>query len=94
MRCAHLRGRVTWNCQSQVWTFTDIFEENYFPSVPFHGGFGLLNLHGVAKPVYRATLPADYEAQVQALAEEDSALAEKFKSGEIDFDAFRAQSTE
>ena len=26
------------------WTFSDIFEENYFPSVPFHGGFGLLNL--------------------------------------------------
>ena len=24
------------------WTFSDIFEENYFPSVPFHGGFGLL----------------------------------------------------
>lgn len=47
-----------------------------------------------AKPVYRATLPADYEAQVQALADEDSALADKFKSGEIDFDAFRAQSTE
>jgi len=36
------------------WTFTDIFEENYFPSVPFHGGFGLLNLHGIAKPAYRA----------------------------------------
>lgn len=36
------------------WTFTDIFEENYFPSMPFHGGFGLLNLHGIAKPVYRA----------------------------------------
>jgi xylan 1,4-beta-xylosidase len=36
------------------WTFTDIFEENYFPSVPFHGGFGLLNLHGIAKPTYRA----------------------------------------
>ena len=28
------------------WTFSDIFEENYFPSVPFHGGFGLLNLQG------------------------------------------------
>jgi xylan 1,4-beta-xylosidase len=27
------------------WTFSDIFEENYFPSVPFHGGFGLLNVH-------------------------------------------------
>ena len=24
------------------WTFSDIFEENYFPSVPFHGGFGVL----------------------------------------------------
>jgi len=36
------------------WTFTDIFEENYFPSVPFHGGFGLLNLYGIPKPIYRA----------------------------------------
>ncbi len=36
------------------WTFSDIFEEDYLPSVPFHGGFGLLNLHGIAKPTYRA----------------------------------------
>jgi xylan 1,4-beta-xylosidase len=36
------------------WTFTDLFEENYFPSVPFHGGFGLLTLHGIPKPTYRA----------------------------------------
>jgi xylan 1,4-beta-xylosidase len=36
------------------WTFTDIFEESYFPSLPFHGGFGLLTLHGVPKPTYRA----------------------------------------
>lgn len=36
------------------WTFTDIFEENYFPSVPFHGGFGLQNIHGIPKPTYRA----------------------------------------
>lgn len=36
------------------WTFTDIFEELYLPSAPFHGGFGLLTLRGVAKPVYRA----------------------------------------
>jgi xylan 1,4-beta-xylosidase len=36
------------------WNFSDIFEENYFPSVPFHGGFGLLNIHGIPKPVYRA----------------------------------------
>ncbi len=36
------------------WTFSDIFEENYFPSQPFHGGFGLLNLYGIPKPIYRA----------------------------------------
>jgi xylan 1,4-beta-xylosidase len=36
------------------WTFSDIFEENYFPSVPFHGGFGLQNIHGIAKPAHRA----------------------------------------
>lgn len=35
------------------WTFTDIFDENYFPSLPFHGGFGLMNIHGIPKPTYR-----------------------------------------
>jgi xylan 1,4-beta-xylosidase len=36
------------------WTFSDIFEENYFSSVPFHGGFGLLTVHDIPKPTYRA----------------------------------------
>ncbi len=36
------------------WAFSDIFDENFFPSEPFHGGFGLLNLYGIAKPSYRA----------------------------------------
>lgn len=36
------------------WTFSDIFEENYFSSVPFHGGFGLLNIYGIPKPAYRS----------------------------------------
>jgi xylan 1,4-beta-xylosidase len=36
------------------WTFSDIFEENYFSSQPFHGGFGLMNIYGVPKPAYRA----------------------------------------
>lgn len=35
------------------WTFSDIFEENYFPSIPFHGGFGLTNIHGIPKASYR-----------------------------------------
>lgn len=36
------------------WTFSDIFEENYFPSEAFQGGFGLTTIHGVPKPSYRA----------------------------------------
>lgn len=36
------------------WTFSDIFEENYFSSTPFHGSFGLQTIHGIAKPSYRA----------------------------------------
>ncbi|MEO8475170.1 MAG: cellulase family glycosylhydrolase [Chryseolinea sp.] len=36
------------------WTFSDLFEENYFSSIPFHGGFGLLNIYGIPKPAYRA----------------------------------------
>lgn len=36
------------------WTFSDLFEESYFPSQPFHGGFGLLTIQGIAKPSYRA----------------------------------------
>ncbi len=36
------------------WTFSDVFEENYFASKPFHGGFGLLTIHGIPKPAYRA----------------------------------------
>ena len=36
------------------WSFNDIFEENYFPSICFHGRFGLFNRYGVPKPLYRA----------------------------------------
>jgi xylan 1,4-beta-xylosidase len=36
------------------WTFSDLFEESFFSSRPFHGGFGLMTIHGVRKPSYRA----------------------------------------
>jgi xylan 1,4-beta-xylosidase len=36
------------------WVFTDIFEEAGPPLTPFHGGFGLLTLHGIRKPAYFA----------------------------------------
>ncbi len=36
------------------WTFSDIFEESVQQSLPFHGGFGLLNIDGIPKPTYNA----------------------------------------
>jgi xylan 1,4-beta-xylosidase len=36
------------------WTFTDIFEEGGLISKPYNGQFGMQNIYGVAKPVYRA----------------------------------------
>lgn len=35
------------------WTFSDLFEEAGQFSAPFHGGFGLQNIHGIPKPTYR-----------------------------------------
>jgi len=36
------------------WVFTDIFEEAGPRFTPFHGGFGMLNLQGIAKPAFYA----------------------------------------
>ncbi len=34
------------------WTFSDVFEELGVPRAPFHGGFGLVALHGIPKPTF------------------------------------------
>jgi len=36
------------------WVFTDIFEEAGPRFTPFHGGFGMLNIQGINKPVFYA----------------------------------------
>jgi xylan 1,4-beta-xylosidase len=36
------------------WTFTDVFEERGAGATVFHGGFGLINYQGVAKPTFHA----------------------------------------
>jgi len=36
------------------WTFSDLFEEPGPPTMPFQGGFGLLNPQGIRKPAYFA----------------------------------------
>jgi hypothetical protein len=42
---------LSWRHRLQ--TFSDIFEEGGFESVPFHQGFGMMTIHKVPKPVYR-----------------------------------------
>lgn len=36
------------------WTFSDIFEEGWMRSAPFHNGFGLMTVTGTRKPAWRA----------------------------------------
>ena len=36
------------------WTYTDIFEEVGIGQTPFHGGFGLINLQSLKKPVFHS----------------------------------------
>ena len=38
------------------WAISDVFEERFFPvhNESFHGMFGMVNLHGIPKPTYRA----------------------------------------
>jgi xylan 1,4-beta-xylosidase len=37
-----------------LWTFTDVFEESGPTRTPFSGKYGLVNLHGIRKPVFHA----------------------------------------
>lgn len=36
------------------WVYTDIFEENGAPNKPFYGGFGLMTVNSIKKPIYYA----------------------------------------
>jgi len=50
---AFLRGEALADSIS-YWTFTDVFEEGGAGVGPFHGGFGLVNEHGIHKPTFHA----------------------------------------
>ena len=48
LNCAKLADSLSY------WVFTDIFEENGGGPETFHGGFGLMNMHGIRKPAWHA----------------------------------------
>ncbi|HTS16169.1 MAG TPA: glycoside hydrolase [Verrucomicrobiae bacterium] len=49
-----IKGAGTAVNSMSYWVFTDIFEEAGPRFTPFHGGFGLLNYQGIAKPAFYA----------------------------------------
>ena len=53
------------------WTFTDIFEEAGPRFEAFHGGFGLMNVHGIRKPAYFSYLFLNRLGETE-LADEDA----------------------
>lgn len=48
LQCAGLADSLSY------WTFTDVFEEEGAGPKAFHGGFGMMNLQGIKKPVFHA----------------------------------------
>lgn len=48
LQCADLADSISY------WTFTDVFEEGGAGMGPFHGGFGIVNEHGIHKPTFHA----------------------------------------
>lgn len=56
---------------SSIWCFSDIFEELHQFTEEFHGGFGMLTLNGIPKPVYHAMkMLAETETYQLELAED------------------------
>ena len=44
---------------SSYWVFSDVFEEGGILPGPFHGGFGLMTVHGTPKPWANLSFSAD-----------------------------------
>jgi len=69
------------------WTFSDIFEEVGPPKKLFHGGFGLLSYHGIAKPTFNAFAMLSKMGE-EILAREEKLLATKGADGSVCMLAF------
>ena len=68
LRCAGMVGALSY------WTFTDVFEEVGAGPKAFHGGFGMINLQGIKKPVFHAYRIL-HELGDTCLAEEEGCIA-------------------
>jgi xylan 1,4-beta-xylosidase len=65
------------------WVFTDIFEEPGPRFTPFHGGFGMLSIQGINKPVFYAYKFLNHLGNIQLANKDSASWACKDSSGNI-----------
>ncbi len=69
------------------WTFTDVFEESGAGGEYFHGGFGMINYQGIAKPAFHAYRFLNNLAD-RLIYKGDGLCITKDKSGQLSAVAF------
>lgn len=70
---------------SSIWCFSDIFEEMHQFPQEFHGGFGMLTLNGIPKPVFYGM------KMLSQVGNERIDLGKEAVCGEIGIAAFRSE---
>lgn len=65
------------------WVFTDIFEEPGPRYTPFHGGFGMLTIQGINKPVFYAYQFLNRLGDIELINKDSSSWVCKNPSGNI-----------
>jgi xylan 1,4-beta-xylosidase len=65
------------------WVFTDIFEEPGPRYTPFHGGFGMLTIQGINKPVFYAYQFLNRLGDIELVNKDSSSWVCKNSSGSI-----------
>ncbi|HTF94510.1 MAG TPA: glycoside hydrolase [Cellvibrio sp.] len=65
------------------WVFTDIFEEPGPRFEAFHGGFGLMNVHGIKKPAYFAYQFLNRLSPIELTSSDTQSIATKDKKGNV-----------
>merc|ERR1712070_386788 len=53
---------------ASYWTFSDIFEEQGFPTSDFQNGFGMITHKGIPKPAYRAMQLLNFGSEVLSIS--------------------------
>jgi xylan 1,4-beta-xylosidase len=65
------------------WVFTDIFEESAPRFTPFHGGFGMLNIQGINKPVFYSYQFLDRLGNIELVNNDSTSWACKDSKGNV-----------